>query len=255
MEDIQIVSATNDIYAPHLAVMFTSIILNHTSANPLRFNIIGGEDLTPAGKTKLTRTLARFNHKPIFWNVDKDFFSKYPLTGILTMETYFRLDIPDLLKKSIKKVIYLDCDTIVNEDIANLWNVDLSQYYVGAVIDTDLQYRCDDLNIPRNSGYFNAGVLVINLEKWRKHNIAGKVIDFLNNPPCDLTYHDQDALNALLFDKWLKLDKKWNTLSIELDHTDDKPSIIHFVTPNKPWSGNPARILEYYKYKEFADGE
>jgi lipopolysaccharide biosynthesis glycosyltransferase len=251
LETIHLAVAVNDNYAPHLAVMLTSIQMNHASNHSFCFYILDGGNLSSESKHKLLKSLDRFNQTIYFLEMDSTLFSNCVVQSYFSIEAYYRLSIPDLLDESIHKVIYLDSDIILNRDIAYLWETDVSNHCVGAVYDKFAYYRCKDLSIPPEHGYFNSGVLLINMDKWRENKISKKAFEYLDQQGSDLEYPDQDTLNVLLHDKWLKLSEEWNSMSIDLYHSAAKPSLIHFVSDNKPWRGNPPRMLEYYKYREF----
>lgn len=88
----------------------------------------------------------------------------------------------------------------------------------------------------------------MNLTKWRDRGISSQVIEYLKRNPDKIYFPDQDALNAVLHDKWLRLDPKWNCPAL-LYNSTMFPAIIHYTTPDKPWNGNPQgknRYMEYF---------
>jgi lipopolysaccharide biosynthesis glycosyltransferase len=247
---IHIVTVSNDVYAPHLAVMLYSLLENKESRNPVRIYVIDS-NISVENKLLLVKTTRKYKAKIYFKQIDPTLYSGFPTISYVTQETYYRLSIPDLFDK-IDKVIYLDSDMIVKQDITELWNTDISQYYLGAVYDPwVLGSRNDALFMPKDSTYFNAGMLLINLKKWREDNIKNKIIQFINTYSDDLRYCDQDALNAVLHDQWLPLDPKWN---FQTDHFYDpslkniNPAIIHYVGGKKPWHSYHPLNKHYFMY-------
>ncbi|MFC3886623.1 glycosyltransferase family 8 protein [Bacillus songklensis] len=91
--------------------------------------------------------------------------------------------------------------------------------------------------------------MLINLQKWRENDIPVQVIQYTKDNPAKIDYMDQDALNAILHDKWLELDPKWNytTECMERLHIDN-PAIIHFTSAKKPWNSEHPFKQEYLKY-------
>lgn len=101
----------------------------------------------------------------------------------------------------MEKLIYLDCDIIVRHSIAKLYDIDIEDYLLGAVYHNDKlsvnNGAFKRLHIPVEQGYFNAGVLLINLKKWREEHIYEKSIEFLRNNSESIVNHDQDVLNVV----------------------------------------------------------
>jgi lipopolysaccharide biosynthesis glycosyltransferase len=182
----------------------------------------------------------------------------------ITRAAYLKVFIPELLPREIEKVIYLDCDVIVEEDLSDLWNIDISGYHLGAVLDTTLTDRLSVLVGEAGMPYFNSGVMLLNLRKWREDDTVRVILKFINENHEKLLYHDQDALNAILYKKWLHIDAKWNvqtpmffrqvknesTNDISLRYALEKPHIIHYSGRGKPWryiTTHPLRT-NYYRY-------
>jgi lipopolysaccharide biosynthesis glycosyltransferase len=247
LETIHIVTSTNDHYAQYLAVMLNSLLENKISENPINIYIIDGGNLSSHNKLKLEKSLQRFNVNPQFLIVDDSLYNGCIINRYYSMEMFCRISIPDLLDKEIQKALYLDCDLIIKEDITCLWETNIDDFFIAAVYDPN-DLRIEKLLIPKEHGYFNSGVLLINLKKWRENDISNKVLQFIKENPSKLLYPDQDALNVILHDKWLKLDDKWNVRANRLKKTNIKPAIIHYTGKNKPWNGNPPGRKAFFKY-------
>ncbi|WP_084797857.1 glycosyltransferase family 8 protein [Neobacillus mesonae] len=90
------------------------------------------------------------------------------------------------------------------------------------------QWKKAPLSIPAEYTYFNAGVLLMNLQKWRENKISSQVIQYIKEHPKLIKLMDQDALNAVLYDKCLKLEPKWNyTKGVMKRYNLDNPAIVH----------------------------
>ncbi|WP_417898475.1 glycosyltransferase family 8 protein [Bacillus haimaensis] len=213
---------------------------NKTSSNPIIIYIIDSQ-ISKKNKKLLTNTVNHFGAEVSYLTIDPTLYDNFILTHHLTQETYHRISIPDLLGEDIEKVIYLDSDMIIKEDVTKLWENNIDDYFIAAVMDAWLglkKLRHTELSIPDECEYFNAGVLVINLKKWREHSITKQIIDFMNKNQSIIRYPSQDSMNAVLYDKWLQLEPKWNYQSKHLYNTDLRlePSIIHYTgTDSKPW--------------------
>lgn len=248
LDTIEIVTAINDNYAQHLGVMLKSLLENKISKNKINIYIITSS-LSNQNRLNLSNVLADYHLVPIFIDIDESEYSTLKVFDYIGKEMYYRIAIPNLLDKKIEKVIYLDSDIVVKEDITLLWNINIEDYYLGAVEVEYLSGRKKHLSIPKSYSYFNSGVLIINLKKWREHNITNKIIQFVKRKSKSIRFPDQDGMNATLYDKWMKLDHKWNYTTYR--HSQGlpiTPAIIHFTGKEKPWNSNHPLKTEYFKY-------
>jgi lipopolysaccharide biosynthesis glycosyltransferase len=168
----------------------------------------------------------------------------------VSLATYYRVLAPYILPKDLDKILYLDSDLVVRRSLEELWNTDLRDHSLAAVLnENDFKARIAVLGLPAESKYFNAGVLLINLAFWRQYGVSERVLAFIRNHPEKLEYWDQDALNAILADQWIELPGYWNLQ----DHGWEKdPAIAHFCGPNKKpwhWSSDHHFKFEYHKYR------
>jgi lipopolysaccharide biosynthesis glycosyltransferase len=150
----------------------------------------------------------KFNSKIIYYKIDENSFKDLKLSKSLPKESYYRLLIPELIKSSY--ILYLDIDTIILGNITSLLNIDLHNYPVAAVKDFG---NINHLNkiLPNNSSfYFNTGVMLLNLDKWRAENISNKVIDFIKCNTDLIRFADQCGINAVINSNLLTLDPIFN---------------------------------------------
>lgn len=186
----------------------------------------------------------------------------FPLSGGLPGSVYYRMFAGSLLPNSCDRVLYLDCDTIIINNIDELFDLDLDSAIIGAVNDA-IPEPGEKLGV---TPYFNSGMLLINLRRWREEQIENKCLHFLATESDRISCPDQDVLNAVLCKQWKKIDAKFNFQTGHcrrhtLGRPDQNPSIVHFVGKHKPWlkrSKHPfkpdfRRILErtpYWPYRE-----
>ncbi|WP_428074354.1 glycosyltransferase [Candidatus Avelusimicrobium aviculae] len=184
-------------------------------------------------------------------------------TAHYSKEMYYRILIPELLKQ-FDKVIYLDCDILVRNDISKLYEIDISNYVVGAVINPVFQsqkYIKDILDVSVEK-YFNSGVLIINNKKFNELHLKQKCLDLLKVKQ-NLKFPDQDLLNIICKDNVLYLDAKWNyQWAFEISGVpvplycreaykmaSKNPNIVHYSSNRKPWNFNDDKYtLEWKKY-------
>lgn len=176
--------------------------------------------------------------------LDKD-IEKLEAGGHISSATYIRFEIPDLLA-GIDKVLYLDADLVVVDDLMGFWQVDIEGKFVAAV-ENPFFDRYQSLGMNQDWGYFNAGVLLINCKQWRDYSVKKRALAFLAEYKSNALMFDQDALNSVFSGDWVRVDPKWNMQTIMLrrfrELKDDikiqsavnSPKIIHYSTSSKPW--------------------
>ena len=158
-----------------------------------------------------------------FISVNEDILKKIKISKNISLAAYYRLLVHLFFPKKINKIIYLDSDLIVNEDIGKLLELDIKNNYPLAVQEQDsyskyvsspsgiLNYKQLGLN-PKNK-FFNSCVLEINLDKWRLKNIGVKTINYIKNNKKYIRLWDQKGINFVLANKIGKLDLRWNLLA------------------------------------------
>ena len=163
--------------------------------------------------------------------------------GAVSKIIFARFLIPRLFPETVSRVLYLDADLLVFGDLGALWEVDLEGAVVGAVLDAldlPLKQGAPGLDgMPRVHHYFNSGVLLIDLPRWREERISERALEYLTRHPRS-PFPDQDALNVACDGLWKRLDPRWNFQNHYKTRIADmgsaeRPAIVHFVTGVKPW--------------------
>ena len=261
---IPIVLAANDYYVPILGVCLKSII--ETASREEKYDItIFHTDITREHMKTLEKMVSYYcNIKLNFVNVGK-YVHGYQLQAKqhITTETFYRFLILEIMKQ-YSKVIYLDCDLIVKRDLAELFNVDLGDCFIGAAMDPDFQGQCMKhesdmkeycskiLKLKDPFQYFQAGVLLFNVEEMKKHIKIEKL--FKMSDTGLYRFSDQDILNIVCENRVVKLDMRWNLLTDcegyrwksvikyapyyildEYENARKDPYIIHYAGFLKPW--------------------
>lgn len=227
---MNVVIVIDNQYAQYAAVMLTSMYENTRHSDRIVVYVIF-HDLSEANQTQLINLVKGYKGKIVLIE-EKGNFENFHEGAYVSKAAYLKINIPQYLPQSEKKALYLDGDIIVNLDIIQFDRIDLQDNYIAAVPD-DNSFLANELGVPVES-YFNSGVILFNLQKWRDNNISNQVYQYVTSPYNKRNTCDQDALNFVLWDKWLKLDKKYNYLLV--NHTDVKePIIFHFAARDKPW--------------------
>jgi len=236
-ETIRIVLAADDNYAQHLGVAITSILENHKNNQKIEFFILDN-NIGSTNLEKIKQIGATYKVVLFFYKISESSFGSYPEANHLSKVTYSRMFIPELLPPDIKKVLYLDVDLVALEDISVLYNTDLKNFSVGAVRDVMSKEILRIYFDKEVLDYFNAGVLLINLEKWRQKKITEKSLEFAQLNRRKIVRADQDILNCLFKNDWLPLDKKFN-IDLKRGKLNLEPEkntvILHYSDKVKPW--------------------
>lgn len=272
---ISVVTAVDENYIIPLAAMIRSMIENLKSRSKITLYVLH-KRIGEQSKIRIRNSIDPRKINVIWTRVDDKMLQNLKTTEKrITLTTYYRLLVPYILPAHLEKAIYLDCDTIISEDIGMLWDSELGDKYLLAVPEMS-KYSLyvssprglslfNKLGINPQCKCFNGGVLVINLKKWREDNVTSRIIDFLKTNKENILWWDQDGLNAILAGKWGELDPRWNLITQFFYHYsswkespfDEKiynglikrPYIIHFNTKAKPWhpdSRHPRKDLFFH---------
>lgn len=151
--------------------------------------------------------------------------NSYPL-NIIT-----RIYLSHYIPITVNRILYLDVDMIMCKDVSELYFTDLEGHTIGAVMDSITKkvrfgiQNYKSLQMDPEEKYFNSGLLLIDLEKWRAQNITDKTMRIINDAREYARLTDQYGLNVSLYKNWKELDPLWNTFCTS-DHTD--PYLIHY---------------------------
>lgn len=219
-------------YARHVGVVLVSILVN-TKAD-LTIHIFHDETLTIANQEKLAAICTKYGKKLVLHAVQVP--ENWRQINCLSLGTLYRLYIADILAQE-HRALYFDSDVVVHLDIEPLLQLDMQGCALAAVHDagTKINPFLYTRSVPLQlSKYFNAGVILFDLEKVRKqYNLTTACIQFLQEHPSD-PFADQTALNYLLQDDCLLIDAAYNSLPT-LASTVQEEKIWHFSGAYKPW--------------------
>lgn len=249
---IHIACCSNEKLAPMFGVVMTSVGVNVKSDDVMMYLLHNG--LKDKTIKRLHKIADRFHVGLKLLEIDQNILKDCPVNNKIhyaDVMMYARLLLPSMLT-DLDKVIYLDCDLVVNKDLNDLWDTDVND--VAVAMCPDYQYNNEEilkrLGI-QGSNYLNSGVIFMNLDYWRKHNIQNKVLTYIVNNRDKIIYPDQDALNVILNDERIELPIKYNVTPyhlyrnleyfpenrhLEITEARESPVIFHYMGPTKPWS-------------------
>ena len=178
----------------------------------------------------------------------KEFATAPKICDRITNASYYKLSIANLLP-NLDKVVYVDVDTVIRQDLSEMFDIDISDYYVGGVLGLyhyfQARHLMKNLNIPTMNDYINAGVMVMNLKKIRDDKMDKKLKSFVG-----ILTDDQDIINKVFYGKIKLIHPKWNLTLISLrnwvgvdalyprvvsQEAYNNPAIMHYAGGTKPW--------------------
>lgn len=250
--------AVDDGYMPFLAVTLQSLVDNSSEEYYYLIKILY-TNISEENKEKIKK-YERENVNIEF--VDLNYYigtikDKLYTRDYYSKTTYFRLFIPNLYPQ-YDKALYLDCDIVLLRDVAELFNIDMGDNLVGGAPDDVIQtyevfqeYVEKVVGVANYRNYFNAGVLLMNLDELRKYNFQEKFLYSLDKIKFSVA-QDQDYLNRLCKGRVKIIDKTWNRMPISNIEVDEKDlKLIHYNLAFKPWHFEDILYKEYFwKYAQ-----
>lgn len=253
MKNLVLIINEKGSYGRHLGTTLLSVLKN--SKENWKIHIIY-ENLSKETKDRLNTVANSYKSSIDYIEINKKDLEKFKVgEGThLSSIVFARLFIPELLKTE-SKAIYLDCDIVVLKPLEELYNMDLSGKSIGVILDgrKDQESSLKRLNLNLSRTYFNAGVMVMDLEKLRDNNKFLNTIEYCLNPDRELQLNEQDALNIMFENDYATNEVIWNYThgnSEENNYLESEIGIIHFTGSIKPWdcrNHSPYKHL-YWKY-------
>jgi lipopolysaccharide biosynthesis glycosyltransferase len=238
-------------YAMPLATTLRSIAEANRSGWPFEVYILS-DGFSENIKKKVIDSLPEGSASIHWLPVDLSAFARFSTLRHISTATYARLLIPTMLPDRVHRVLYLDADILVLDDLSPIQKLDLEGAVLGAVLDVRLNAHINmrDTSIaglPRVRGYFNAAVLLIDVARWRAGQVTEKALEYLRRYPHS-PYSDQDALNVACDGLWKTIDHRWNHYQVDLEKplsdlsAAQRPGIVHFHGGLKPWDARSLNL-------------
>lgn len=220
---------SNDKYVKYLGICTYSVMHNMCPVvDKLRLFIMDC-GISEENISRLKKQASKFrNAEIIFFNIEKKLSEIVPkVPNNWNRAIYGRLFLTEILREyDIKRIIYLDCDLLMDRPIPELFTLPLDGKCIGGVSDGESFQRKTALGIDLAYPYINSGVLVIDTERWVSLDASEKIIDYINSFPEKLVYPDQDAINLILRDEIKLLEPRYNMLLMICER--DIPKILKY---------------------------
>lgn len=254
MATMNIVLTTDDNYIIPTIVTISSILLSANTDAAFHIYILCAKELSQSGRKMIANIEKKYQQASVrFLEIDDERLNAAVTTAHIPVASYYRLYISSLI--SDERCLFIDGDMVVKEDLTEVYYVDLEDYYAAGVKDMGVQYHFADyedyakyLDIPDMHTYVNAGFMIFNLKKIREDGINKKMINAIG---AGYKYMDQDIINKLCYGKIKMLPLRYDFFTDyyggiskqklagysleELDATEQKIAVYHFVGIFKPW--------------------
>lgn len=250
MGRINVCVACDDNYSRYAAVVIASILANAKDDDDLYFYILDG-GISEVSRSKMLKLTTIRDCNINFVNIDDSMFSDYMAVkthGYISLPTFYRLKAASLMP-DVDRIIYFDCDVVVNSCLNDLFFADLDGNAVGGVL--DIKKRM----VKKNPTYVNAGMLVLDLSKIREENIEEEFLMWTREHFDEITVGDQQIINETLKGRIKLLPSKWNVQSSNFTNRssyEKRPNVIHYVGGQKPWKPASWNYFKWFyrKYEE-----
>lgn len=248
MDRINVCLACDDNYSKYAGVVIASVLANSAQKDDLYFYILDG-GIKEENKTKINELKSIKDCEINFVNVDESLFEEYKdikTHAYITLPAYYRLKLASLLPE-VDRIIYFDCDIVVNTSLKPLFNTDLGSCPFCGVKDINKR------KLKKNPGYINSGVLVMDLKNIREQNVEEELLNWTKEHFDSIKTGDQEIINEALKGRIKIVSDKWNVQSSNFTNRSSyikEPCVVHFVAKKKPWhwaSFSYHRDL-YFKY-------
>lgn len=245
-------AAEGDEYVGHSAAMLHSVLAQSRGHN-VHVHYMHGPDIGAEQEGRLVEMVEREGGTISFLRIPDSELDGVPTVGFTRKATWYRIFLPELLGH-VDRILYLDSDLIVVDEIAPLWALDLAGHWVGAVTNVfqdNHLHRPGELGLAGPRVYFNAGVLLMNLAEMRRDGRTEALRDYAVANAELIEWRDQDALNVVLGSRRLALHPRWNVMNSFFLFPRNarvlgrrarrqairRPAIRHFEGPDalKPW--------------------
>jgi lipopolysaccharide biosynthesis glycosyltransferase len=262
-ERLVIAAAADAAYALPLAVTLRSAV--ERLGDGFRLEVHAVDDgLGAEGRERVARSLAE--RADLVWHPPWPLDRALPLWNHMAATTYQKLMLGSWLPAESSRALWLDGDLLVRADLAALWRTPLDGAVAAAARDRLVPTFGSrfgvggraELGLPDEAPYFNAGVLLVDLDRWRAESVGARALDYLARRGRRIWFWDQEALNAALHDRWRELDPRWNRHAVLERLFARTPAdaaaaeeawIVHYCGRLKPWlyPGIDVHQAEYFR--------
>lgn len=270
---MNVVYASNDNFARHLATSLCSLLDHNQLMKELNIYVMS-VNMSNLCKDQLRKIAEQFD-RPMeiieLGNLEARFTYRVN-TGGFDVSTLSRLFVSEVLPESVERILYLDCDTVILRSLQKLWDLDLRGKILAAVMEPTIYESVkEEIGLGEQDPYFNAGVLLIDLKKWREQDIQTRILDFYQAHDGFLFACDQDTINGALkgeirpmspsynfftnyryfkYEELVRQSSSYQMVPKEIfQRAKHHPAIVHYMGDERPWiAGNMNHYRKAYEF-------
>lgn len=256
---MNLVYASNDAYVRHLAVSMCSLFDRNRQCPAITVYVLS-LGLSKEHVDGLEQIAKEYGRELVLLEMGelKERFGFQVDTGGYDISIMARLFLGEMLPEKVRRVLYLDCDTVVVQPLRGLWETELGECLVGAVMEPTIYPEVKEaIDLNDADPYYNSGVLLVDVTRWREEGIQEKLVDFWRKKGGKLFASDQDVLNGSLKGKIKPLPPRYNfftnyryfsygdlirrcpcyrAVTREMFAAAKKrPAVIHYMGDERPW--------------------
>lgn len=242
-----------DSYAMVLGISILSLLESNRDAESIQIFVVA-DDISDGNLDKIRKTVEAYNRKMVA-------LKKPDIKGLLgcrvemhwwVENVFSRVFLGEVFKSytDVHRVIYIDCDTLVVGSLKDLWDMDLGSYIGAGVCEAMGDAHKKAIGLPKEDNYFNAGMFLIDLDKWKNAGIDAKASDFVNRQKGKLEYADESVLNGVLSRNLKRISPKYNLTSLSVYFTSDelktyRKSYINYSEGEREEALADARVIHF----------
>lgn len=240
---MNVVYSSSDSFSEFAGISILSLLEHNTSFDEITVYLIDN-GISGENKRRLNSIVEAFGRSLVFvqpLDIEK-LSSTHINVGRWNISTFYRLFLPTILPETVDKVLFIDCDTIVMQDLSPLWNMDMAGKWLYGVDDCRGAAYRTNIGLKPEDNYINNGVLLMDLKAWRENDVERQFLQFIHDNQGDITYVDQGVQNGVLSrqNRTGLLHPKYNCLTIFFAF--DYENLIKLRRPPVP--GDPAEYKE-----------
>ena len=260
MGNCHIAFCVDDTYAKYIAVTIKSIVENFQNNKERMCIHILTDYISIKNIQRLNEIVSDYERLSLHIHKVDDSPLRGLRTNNWTIYAWYRLLLPNILPVEIKRVLYLDADTLVTADLSELFDIDMTNKSIAAVVEdnTFVQKHYERLRYESSKHYICTGVLLMNLDYWRENCLTDKMIEWAYKYSKKLKFPDQDTINYICQDtkillplrygilQWFFTNDKFYEMPFreQLKDCIERPAIIHYAFC-APWYKDTATHMMY----------
>lgn len=256
-----IVYSSSNIYLPYCTTSIASLLENNIDIKQMRIFILSNS-IKEEDQQKTKALFTKWENVEIVFIDTQQAQKKLENMGAklnFNISSMLRVFIAELLPEDVEKALFIDSDTYVNKGICEFYDIDITNYVCGMCYNQFVYREMQiEAGLDEKDGYFNAGVILINLKRWREDKIQEKMVECYKAKGCNFAQDDQGLINTVLAKQTYYLPYKYNVMTLSFFCTYKRfckenmtvgyrskeeyleaqkcPVVVHFNGPGvRPW--------------------